>query len=154
MKRILFIILIITTIAPFNTIVADNKKKVDKKEWFAQMRQYEHEFIADEIDLTKEQKDKFFEIYDAMKDELYKVQRETRQLERNVAKKDNATDVEYESAAKAIIELKQKESTIELKYFDKFKEVLSAEQLFELKKAERKFMNKLRKEHNKKKNKD
>lgn len=154
MKRLLFIILTIAAIAPFNTISADNKKKADRKEWFAQMRQYEHEFIADEIDLSKEQKEKFFPIYDAMKDELHKVQRETRQLERSVAKNDNATDVEYESAAKALIELKQKESAIELIYFDKFKEILSAKQLFKLKKAERKFTNKLRKEHHKKKKND
>lgn len=152
MKRILFIILALAVVAPFNTIVAQGKKK-DRKEWFAKMREHKHDFIEDALDLTDEQEDKFFPIYDAMEDELHKVQRETRKLEKQVADK-NATDVEYDAASKAIIELKKKEADIELKYFDKFKTVLSSKQIFQLKRAEKKFTRKIMNAHNKKRKKD
>ena len=114
---------------------------------------HKHEFIEDELDLTNEQEDKFFPIYDAMEDELHKVQRETQKLEKQVADK-KATDVEYDAASKAIIELKKKEADIELKYFDKFKTVLSSKQIFQLKRAEKKFTRKIMNAHNKKRKKD
>lgn len=129
------------------------KKKADRKEWFAKMREHKHDFIEDELDLTDEQEIKFFPIYDAMEDELYKVQRDTRMLEKQIADK-KASDVEYDAATKAIIELKKKEADIELKYFDKFKTVLSSKQIFELKRAEKKFTRKIMKAHNKKSKKD
>lgn len=151
MKRSLIIILILSIFAPFNSIVAKGKdKKVDRKEWFAHMRQHKHEFIANELGLTKDQQTKFFPIYDAMEDEMFKVNRETRKLEKQVSDNKAATDVEYDAATKAIIDLKKKESAIELKYFDKLKTIISSKQLFLLKKAERKFTNKIMKEHNKK----
>jgi len=153
MKRILIVILIIATFAPFMCVEAKKNSKADKKEWFAKMRQHKHDFIEDELDLTDEQEDKFFPMYDAMEDELHKLNRETRKLEKQVADK-NATDVEYDAASKAIIELKKKEADIELKYFDKFKTVLSSKQIFELKRAEKKFTRKIMNAHNKKRKKD
>lgn len=153
MKRILIVILIIATFAPFMCVEAKKNRKPDKKEWFAKMRQHKHDFIEDELDLTDEQEDKFFPMYDAMEDELHKLNRETRKLEKQVADK-NATDVEYDAASKAIIELKKKEADIELKYFDKFKTVLSSKQIFELKRAEKKFTRKIMNAHNKKRKKD
>ncbi len=152
MKRSLVFILLLSLIAPFSIIEAKDKdkKKRDRKEWFAHMRQHKHEFLVDELELTKEQQTKFFPIYDEMEDEMFKVNRETRKLEKQVSENKAATDVEYDAATKAIIDLKKKESTIELKYFEKLKTVLSSKQLFLLKKAERKFVNKIMKEHNKK----
>lgn len=151
MKRSLIIILVLALFAPLCTIEAKDKgKKMDRKEWFAHMRQHKHDFIAKELGLAKDQQTKFFPIYDAMEDEIFKVNRETRKLEKQVANNKAATDVEYDAATKAIIDLKKKESAIELKYFDKLKTVISSKQLFILKKAERKFTHNIMKEHNKK----
>ncbi len=150
MKRSIIIILIIAIFAPINVAVAQGKKKIDRKEWFAHMRQHKHDFLTKELKLTKEQEAKFFAVYDAMEDELHKVNRDTRKLEKQVADNKAATDVEYDAASKAIIELKKKEAAIELKYFDKLKATISSKQLFLLKKAERKFTKNIMKEHNKK----
>ena len=150
MKRSIIIILIIAIFAPINVAVAQGKKNVDRKEWFAQMRQHKHEFLAKELKLTKDQEAKFFAVYDAMEDELHKVNRDTRKLEKQVTDNKAATDVKYDAASKAIIELKKKEAAIELKYFDKLKATISSKQLFLLKKAERKFTKNIMKEHNKK----
>lgn len=150
MKRSIIIILIIAIFAPLNMVVAQGKKNVDRKEWFAKMRQHKHDFLTKELNLTKDQEAKFFAVYDAMEDELHKVNRDTRKLEKQVADNKAATDVEYDAASKAIIELKKKEAAIELKYFDKLKATISSKQLFLLKKAERKFTKNIMKEHNKK----
>lgn len=148
MKRYITLLLVLILFAPMSHIEAKGGKK-DREKWFAQMREYKHNFIVKELGLSQEQQEKFLPIYDKMEDEIFKVSSETRQLEKKVSG-GNATDVEYEAAAKAIIELKQKESTIEMRYFEQFKTVLSSKQLFELKKAERKFANQLMKKRNKK----
>lgn len=147
MKRYITLFIILAMFAPISMIEAKGNKG-DREKWFAQMREYKHKFLAQELGLSQAQQDKFFPIYDKMENEIFKVNSETRQLEKKVSK-GNASDVEYEAAAKAIIELKQKESAIELKYFNQFKTVLSSKQLFLLKKAERKFAKELIKKRSK-----
>ena len=109
--------------------------------------------LAKELNLSAEQQKNLFPIYDKMEDEIFKVTSETRQLEKKVSS-GKVTDLEYENAARAITELKQKECAIELKYFDQLKAILSSQQLFLLKKAERKFSHQLMKMRNKGKKKD
>lgn len=152
MKRFITFILILSLFAPFCQIEAKGKGK-DRKEWFQKMREFKHQFIVKELNLSAEQQKNLFPIYDKMEDEIFKVTSETRQLEKKVSS-GKATDLEYENAARAITELKQKECAIELKYFDQLKSILTSEQLFLLKKAERKFSHQLMKMRNKEKKKD
>lgn len=107
------------------------------------------DFIAGQLDLSADQKQKFVEIYNSMQAELDKLREDTKSLRMSIEDK-NATDLEYEKAAEALFEFKQKEGTIELKYFDQFKNVLTPKQLFQLKTAEMKWMKELMK-HRKKK---
>lgn len=70
--------------------------------------------------------------------------RETRKLEKDVKKKgDSATDAELEKAAEARAELKAKQGALEKEYFQKFKKVLTPEQLFKLGDTEKEFARKL-----------
>lgn len=127
---------------------AQDKPNIDRKEWFKELRQYKHKFLAKELELTKEQEEKFFPMYDEMDDAVWKVNREARGLERKIDKtQGKVSDLEYEKAAEAMYEAKGKEAAVEKQYFAKFKTVLSPKQLFKLKQAERKFMDKLMKEH-------
>lgn len=103
-----------------------------------EMRQYKHSVITKELDLKKDQQEKFFELYDAMENELMTLGEETRELERKTINDANATDAQNLAAARALFELKKKESEIELKYYDSFAEVLTPRQLLKLKSAERK----------------
>lgn len=152
MKRFITFILILSLFAPLCQIEAKGNGK-DRKEWFKKMRDYKHQFIIKELNLSAEQQKNLFPIYDKMEDEIFKVTSETRQLEKKVSS-GKVTDLEYENAARAITELKQKECAIELKYFDQLKAILSSQQLFLLKKAERKFSHQLMKMRNKGKKKD
>ncbi len=129
---------------------AQDKRNIDRKEWFKELRQYKHDFLAKELDLTKEQEAKFFPMYDEMDNSIWKINHEVRGLERKIAKSDGkVSDLEYEKAAEAMYEMKGKEAAVEKQYFAKFKTVLTPKQLFQLKRAERKFTDKLMKEHSK-----
>lgn len=123
----------------------------ERKQWFKEMRQVKNEYIAKQLQLTNEQKQKFIPLYDAMDAETARIGQETRQLEKTICDKGkNASDIEYEKAAEALYELKGKESEIEMKYFQKFKTVLTKKQLFELKRAERRFSRELMKQQHSK----
>lgn len=150
MQRIITVLILCLSLAVCSMVSAqDNgRKRPDRKEWFKQMRNYKHDFMTRELSLTKEQQEKFFPLYDEMEGQLHKIQRESMMLERKVnSSSASITDLEYEKAAEAMVEVKGKEAAVEEKYFSKFKGVLSAKQLFELKLAERKFTRELMKQH-------
>ncbi|MDE5837595.1 MAG: Spy/CpxP family protein refolding chaperone [Paramuribaculum sp.] len=116
----------------------------DRAEWFKEMSRYKAEFIASELNLSNEQKQSFLQLYQDMENSSSKLARETRKLEKEVKKKgDSATDAELEKAAEARASLKSKQGAIEKEYFQKFKKILTSEQLFKLGDAEKEFARKL-----------
>lgn len=121
----------------------------DRDKFLAELRPYQHEFLAKELKLSREQARDFFPVYDAMDDELQQVADETRNLEKQAFDNVNATDTELEAASQAVFAQKQKEGKIELEYYDKFKEILTPRQLLRLKSAERQFTQRLLRQHRK-----
>lgn len=119
----------------------------DVRRFRSEIRNYKHEFLAKELKLTQEQQREFFPIYDEMDDAVDRIAGQTRELERQVRKKSDATDVEIEAAARAIYEQKGAEGAEEMKYFDRFRQVLEPRQLLMLKNAERKFTRELMRQH-------
>lgn len=126
------------------------KNSAERAAWIKEMNRYKHEFMAKELKLTEAQQKAFFPLYDAMGADVRRVADEARALEKAVSKKgDKATDTELEKAAEALYELKGKEGAIEMRYFAKFKTVLSPKQLLKLKSVERKFNRHILKQHRK-----
>lgn len=155
MKQLVFVILALL-FATSGTAQAQQRKRLtaeDRQKYLGEMRQYKHDFIVKDLDLTRDQQNAFFPIYDKMDDELTQVAEETRDLEDKVAADDKATDTELESAARTVFEQKSKEGEIEKAYFEKFKGILSPRQLLKLKSAERKFTQQLFRQHGRAKNK-
>lgn len=149
MKRLSSLIVLVITIIAFSSTVSAQCRPTpeDRERWFTEMRNYKHQFMTERLNLTKEQQNEFFPIYDKMDDELFQLNHETRQLEKKIRKAGKASDIEYETAARALFELGEKESKIRLRYFDQFKEILSPEQLFLLISVEREFTKKIMQEH-------
>ncbi|MCM1066661.1 MAG: hypothetical protein NC418_03690 [Muribaculaceae bacterium] len=116
---------------------------------FNEMRAYKHKFLAKELALDKDQQRDFFPVYDRMDEQLQKISRETRELERSVAANTEATDTEIEAAAAAVYSQKMREGKVEEEYFEQFKDILSPRQLLRLKSAEKKFTQKLVRQHRK-----
>lgn len=149
MKRNYIIILILAFLAQFSTVNAQKAaSKGDRQKWFKEMREYKHSFLAKELELTEKQQEEFFPLYDAMESETHKANKDVRQIEKDLSDKgNNVTDSEYEKAAEALFKLKSKEADIEMSYFEKFKNVLTKKQLFQLKGAEWKFTRKIMNHH-------
>lgn len=119
----------------------------DRRRMLEEVRNYKHQFITRELDLTKEQQSEFFPVYDEMEDRLTRLNAETRDLEHRVSSDAQASDVEVEAAARALFGLKRAEGDIENEYFDKFKQILNPKQLLGLKNTERKFTQQLMMHH-------
>lgn len=154
MRKNILITLLLALIA-FAPAANAQKNDAERDAWFKEMSRYKHEFIVKELKLTDAQQKAFFPLYDAMEAEVRRTIDEGRAMEKSVLKKgDKATDTEREKAAEALYELKGKEGAIEMRYFARFKTVLSPEQLLRLKSVERKFNRHILKEHRKHKRMD
>ncbi len=119
----------------------------NREKYINEVRRYKHDFLAKDLDLSREQQREFFPVYDAMEDELMKINDETRELERKTTTNAEASDTELEAAAQAIFSQKQREGEVELQYFDKFRKILNNRQLLRLKNTERKFTQQLVRHH-------
>ncbi|MCM1035913.1 MAG: hypothetical protein NC406_01130 [Bacteroides sp.] len=115
----------------------------DRQRWLGEMRTLKHDFIARELELDQEQKDRFFELYDSMEDDIANLNTETREAETRVASDSEATDLMIQNTARTVFEQKRAEGQIEMTYFDQFSQILTPRQLLQLKNAERKFTQQL-----------
>lgn len=137
------ILLAVSAFAQSKTLTADERQK-----FRAEMRNYKHEFLTRELELSKDQQRDFFPIYDEMSDEVDRIGSETRRLEKDVTSRADASDVEVEAAARAVYSQKYAEGEVEQRYYERFKQVLKPRQLLKLRSAERKFMQQLMRKHN------
>lgn len=121
------------------------KKEDNRQQWEQEMTQYKHDLLSKELDLKDEQKTQFFALYDAMDRERRAQYGRIGDIRREIDRKANPSDEEYLKAAGMEYTVAAKVNEVELKYFKEYRKVLSAKQLYKLKKAEHKFMRNLRK---------
>ncbi|MCC8175545.1 MAG: hypothetical protein LUC85_04725 [Bacteroidales bacterium] len=146
MHRIITILALIAIALP--VVAQKQADDAEREQWFKEVREYKHQFLAKELQLTKDQQKKFFTLYDEMEDENTRIANEAkREEEAVVAKGEKATDADYERASEILYDQKVKEGEVEKTYMKKFQNVLSKKQLFQLKGAERKFTRDLMKHH-------
>lgn len=141
----LFLTLIASTL--FASAQPEKYSPTDRQRWLEEMRNLKHEYIARDLDLTKDQQREFFTLYDQMDDEITRINTETREAEARVSADADASDLALENTARLVFEQKRAEGQIEMTYFEKFKEILTPRQLLQLKNTERKFTQQLVKRH-------
>ena len=98
-------------------------------------------FLAQEMDLKEDQKEKFVELYQKMSEERMQNFRRMRQLEDSL--KENASEEDYKKASEGIADLKLADARIEKEYDAKFAKFLSQKQIYKMKEAEEKFRRKM-----------
>lgn len=146
MKKLFIIIIAMLAVTTMATAQSGRTK------FATDMYQAKHEMIIEEMGLTQTQASQFLPIYEQMEREIYQVNRNARVLAREVEKKKNPTDRDYEAAASALSSTRMREGEIEAKYFDKFSKILTKKQLFLLKQAEVKFTREMLNKNKKRKN--
>ncbi len=127
-------------------IAAQELNEEDRNRYVTQIRAYKHDYFVKELNLTKEQQNAFFELYDSMEDRIMDLGTETRVLEKN-ALSENASPEETDAAVAALYSQKKLEGDIEQEYYEKYKKILTPRQMVMLKQAERKFTQKLMRQH-------
>lgn len=152
MKRVYLILVLVVAMMVGSAVTFAQTKTSDKGQWLDQVRQYKRSYFIKELNLSKDQQQKFFALYDEMENQTTRLEEDTRAMERRITQAGDASDVEYEKAAEAMFDLKLKQAEIEKGYMEKFSAVLSAKQLFELKVAERQFARDMVRQHNKLRN--
>ncbi len=136
MKKIILVTLLLLSVNISFTASAQSKEDEHKarKEQFFQFRR---QFMTEQIGLNEQEAEKFFVLYDAMEKEKFLVDKEARGFARKIARSETpVTDLEYEKAADALLEKEEKIARIERDYYEKFKAILSSEQLFKFKHAQ------------------
>lgn len=144
-KRTVLTIILLLSVASFASAAAQSSvlSPDDRQRWLSEIRNYKHDFLARELDLSREQQNEFFPLYDEMEDRIEALNAQARDIEANVSENPDAGDLEILGAAYTQFELKKLEGEIELEYYDKFKEILKPQQLLQLKSAERLFTRQL-----------
>ena len=135
MKKIVYI-LIMTLLAGVLPGYAQDKPKKSRAEMHKEMVEFKTKYIAQEMELTGEQKEKFAPLYEQMDRERWQLFRETRALEKKLKNDKTATDADYESVVKALNQAKEKGAEIEKNYNEKFQKFLTAKQMYKMKEAE------------------
>lgn len=125
----------------------DNHDAMRREQWFKEIRAKKHEFLAKQLSLTNEQKEAFITIYDRLDDELKAINDQTREIERRVATKEDASDAELDAAIEALYNQRYREWTAETKAREEFSKILTKKQLLGIKHAEMKFTRALMKQH-------
>lgn len=143
MSRTSSLIIALVVSLTFTATAQSQPDENDRQKWISEVRNFKHEFLAKDLDLTKDQQRDFFTAYDEMEDRISRLNIETRELEQKALADPETSDVALDAAARASYSLKNEESKIELEYFDKFKEILTPKQLIRLKNSERKFTQQL-----------
>lgn len=144
---ILFVIISVAALCPVPASAQQILSEIDRNRYINEIREYKHNFLTKELNLSKEQQTEFFPVYDEMEDRILTIGSETRELERSIAADQDIPDVQVEAAAEAIYNQKFKEAQIENEYFPKFKEILTPRQLLILKNSEKKFTQSLVRHH-------
>ena len=145
-KKLLIYISVLLFLMP---CVASAQRKEDgaRSQWLTEMRQYKRNYFAKELGLTREQQNKFFPLYEEMDDETYRIEEEARQMEKRVSEMADPSDTEFEKATEALYDARLRTAQIEKDYLEKFNDILSRKQLFQLKAVERKFQRDMMRQH-------
>lgn len=117
-----------------------------------ELQEYKIKYLAQEMDLKEDQKEKFVKVYSQFCDERRQIFRSIRSLEKSL--NDNSTDEDYKNVTEKINNLKLKNSQVEKEYDGKFAEFLSAKQIYKLKEAEAAFWKKMHEMKRKKNHKE
>ena len=140
-KQLLLLILFISAAFSFQALAQPKRDPDPDPKMMKEITEYKMKFLAQEMDLKEDQKEKFVELYQKMSEERMQNFRRMRQLEDSL--KENASEEDYKKASDGIADLKLADARIEKEYDAKFAKFLSQKQIYKMKEAEEKFRRKM-----------
>lgn len=144
MKKTLMLMLMLLSVA----FMGNAEKKGDKEAKAKEFMEFKIKFLADEIGLTGDVRQKFVSLYTQYESERRVLWKRARDLEKKIKGNKNATEADYDEWSKA----KAKIDELSSAYDKKFAKFLTSKQIYKMKTAEEEFMRKMRDCRDKKKN--
>lgn len=130
-------------ITPFLTAFSQENKKDDRKAEYekrrTEMKAQKVAFITEKVALTPEEAQKFWALYNEKEEKVHQIHRELWQLRKDK----KAGTVDYGKCNDTNINSGVKEAQLEKEYYDKFKQILSDEKIYNLYQAEKDFQKQL-----------
>lgn len=147
MKPIRIIAIIALYLSSIGFVVAQHHKPDIEK-----LKAEKVAFITSKINLTVEESQKFWPVYNEMENKLDARRKEMSETMKAMKEKgDNITDADYEKATDMFINNELEEAKIKKEYHEKFKKLLPIEKVAKLYRAEKEFhkhlLHELRKHH-------
>jgi hypothetical protein len=96
-------------------------------------------YITEQIGLTAKEASVFIPLENELMQKKFELGRVCHKLERELKKKDDKTEEEYNKLLKCREEVKEKWDKLDKEYLEKFKKILSAEQIVKYQSADRAF---------------
>lgn len=146
MKKILLMLAMV--VAAVFSIQAQCPDRPDPK-MLKQIQEYKIKFLAQEMELKADQKEKFVELYQKFSAERHANFEKMRACEATL--KNNPSDADYKSASDAMADLRVKDAALEKKYDKEFAKFLTHKQIYLMKQGEEKFRRKMTDMHHKRK---
>jgi hypothetical protein len=97
-------------------------------------------FIVNELQLSEHEADMFIPVDNELKQKLFEIGKDCRKLDRECRKNNNYTTEAYAKLVDCRIKARLKEAQLEIEYYEKFKQILSAEKLYKYQQADMQFM--------------
>ena len=143
-KLILLLIMGLFALAPLASArcrceAPQQRESMQKRmeEFFAQKKAY----LIKEADLTDEEADAFFPLYNELQQKKFELNRDLREKLRRMEKKDETiTDDAYLDAVNSVNDLSLREAQLDQEYYAKFVRVLPAKKLYKVQQAESSFV--------------
>jgi len=122
----------------------ENRPPFDREAFFAKRNAY----ITDKVGLSAEKAAIFFPVENELMRKKFEIGRECHRIERNIQESKEKTEDLYKELLKCRETVKEKTYNIEKEYFEKFKKILTAEEICKYQNAERFFFDDFMKSRN------
>lgn len=114
-----------------------------REKMFKEVQEFKMKYLAQEMNLTDDQKEKFFEVYSEMNKKREECFKEVRKLERKLRKENDLPESDYRQLTEARNKANIENAEIEREYDEKFSEFLSPKQIYLMKEGEKNFRQKI-----------
>lgn len=108
------------------------------------------EFLTREMELTPAEASSFLPVEAEFTQKKFEVNRDVRRQTRELKRKKDKTDADYKRITDLNLQLEQKESELQIEYYQKFDKILSPQKIVRYRNADLKFKEMKLKEHRRK----
>lgn len=132
--------LIILTIALVFIGINLNAQECSKEEKREKIQAKKVAFLTEKLDLSVEEAQKFWPLYNEQEKEFEKLHNERRSLMKDIhGNIETMSDKELEEKTSRLININLDEAKLQLEYYEKFKKILSIKKIFILHHSEKEF---------------